>query len=690
MEVTYSSDFASLSRTSSVDGDMPDLHDVESIGGNSRAGSPLPVEEKSVTTEGGHSMSSASSSAGPEAKIKFDIRAHSIIAHDSFQKTVTEQRACRDEVNAAKQIFEATPVYEFKTRATLHKAALKAELKFNLSKADTHFRQVQIDYLDALSKSGLPPDIQHKKYSQFQEAVKEAHTERIYADSFEGNTMLASRAMRNSYAPDIQRIKNTAFKAEQVVHKLLKEVQQPHLELRNNLATNLKHREVQLRDSADKNSLEALTLQKDIATTRAFLKEGGLDSLTPPEAATLNRLFDYAAIKYNTWKKEPAEEPQKPIPNHDLGENAIEMTAFNKPLSRKEIYEQDFKAADALVMEQIRLLGSRLKGPPKVRKDLVVMLRHKESLRGNNNNRTLVDHDIDTLKAFLDSPELDALSQDSADHLTNLFQTANSRYNTYYHLSTAAQIAEEEVTQAKAEPPAPRGKDISTAPTKEETAQAEAKQKKIETLVLKAKEARKDLLTAKEALKEADAILMDEIRNLYDGLLPASASMPIASSVEEDIEVDEVLLKPQPKPLAPPGRVNSSSSAASAAGSLSTPPTAEELASLKAFAERTHKAVDDRIKSLTIGKSSPKEAEYKKQLLSLTKLIELLDDSNPSAEKIKSLKPLVVRMKEIEGKNEERDAARTENPTAVPSIIEARTKLENTFLAQLQELFSPT
>ena len=124
-------------------------------------------------------------SARPEAKIIFDIRAHSAEQKSAHQKAFTEQKANRTELGKAEEDFEATHVYQFTTRATLYKASLKAQIKFNKSTSLVRLEQAHTDYLDALNRSALPPDEQHKKYSEFQKAVQNARETRLKAATHE-------------------------------------------------------------------------------------------------------------------------------------------------------------------------------------------------------------------------------------------------------------------------------------------------------------------------------------------------------------------------------------------------------------------------------------------------------------------------------------------------------------------------
>jgi len=109
---------------------------------------------------------------------------------------------------------------------------------------------------------------------------------------------------------------------------------------------------------------------------------------------------------------------------------------------------------------------------------------------------------------------------------------------------------------------------------------------------------------------------------------------------------------------------------------------------LKNFATKMSSSLSGQLHSATLDDKS--RADKTIQLGKIGELLKLFADPLPSAKKIESLRPLIDLMKKIEEKEKERDAARTENPTAVPSIIEARTQLESTFLVELQNLFPLT
>jgi len=599
------------------------------------------------------------------------------------------------------------PFYNFKERAKLYTAHLKAQAKFNLYKSDTLIQQFQIDYLEALSKSSLSPEEQHEKYAHFQEKVKAFGNLKydVYTSEYCTSGIIKDIDSQKSDAI------SAALKAEQAVRNLLKDIQQPHAELRNKIAANLHYRDVQLRNPA-KTEDERATLKSDISVIRSFQATGGLDSLTQPESTELNALFKDATTKYNAWKKESA---------------AFKPGTTVGPLHEAE---QAFKEADAAVMTTIRELGGNLKGPPELRKNLVATLRNKEALQASatGDEAAKLNEEIATLKAFLSSRQLAALDLKKAEPLTDLFREADKQYANWQRLETAAkdldaaaQKATEELSKLQptaapkvvvppvieskdsqekttevADPPSdPPSTTTSTAPpkapTKEEEAQTKAKQLKMEVnkvLVDKATQARADATQAKRDLDKADKAIMDKIETLLSRemskMLPSKKDPSNISRIDTDYdEIEEANLNLSSSPTVNADGAQPASSQA-------------DLASLKAFAEKSKSTIQTSIDRLSPSNTADntRRAELENQLTNLTKLLGILNALNPLTEnldeKISSLAPLVDQMKAIEGKNKERDTARTENPTAVALIVEARTKLENAFLADLQELFPAT
>ena len=267
------SDVDARSRTTflgSADETPFDVRDVDSRPG-SRPASPTPGAKPNGNL-GGTSVTEVrptGTSAGPEAKITFDIRAHSAEQKSSHQQLSKFQNTMSSQLEAAEKAWKAEPRYNFTQRATLYKAYIQAQAKFNTLNAFIHLEQAHVNYLDALGRSSFSPDKQHAMYSTFQEAMKKAGADRCFLNTFDVNysgksTTLVEAATRN------------ATQSQQLVQKLLKDIQKPHTELRNNVAQNLRYREVQLHHLSA-SSDEAARLKADMSDIRAFQAVGGLD-----------------------------------------------------------------------------------------------------------------------------------------------------------------------------------------------------------------------------------------------------------------------------------------------------------------------------------------------------------------------------------------------------------------------------
>ena len=338
-----------------------------------------------------------------------------------------------------------------------------------------HLEQAHVNYLDALGRSSFSPDKQHAMYSTFQEAMKKAGADRCFLNTFDVNysgksTTLVEAATRN------------ATQSQQLVQKLLKDIQNPHPELRNNVAQNLRYRDVQWHQTASKNSSEALQLKSEMSVIRSFEAAGGLSSLSQPEAEKLNGLFSVASKAYNEWQKKDAA--------YKSG-----ATKSSEPLHEAE---QKFKTADAAVISEISRLERKHNALLELKKTLVHTLRHKEALLANSANATgQLGNEIKTLKVFLNSRELAALDSKTADSLTHLFQIAEQKYGEWQKLANDARAAEAKVSTATDEPSSPQPEDNEELPL---TAQEKANQ------------AEWDANDAKEAFSNADAAVMNQIK----------------------------------------------------------------------------------------------------------------------------------------------------------------------------------
>ena len=700
------------SRSSSFNGgDM--VTEVASQPG-SRPASPEPsatTNSPSVMTADGHSMASVNSSAGPEAQITFDIRARSVEQKSSHQQVIQFQKAVGSHLEGAGKAWKAEPRYNFTQRATLYKAYVQAQIRFNKFSSLSRLEQAHASYLDALSRSTLPPDEQHKKYSEFKEAINTAHTN--YRTASSGEELSINCPSKYTEATNAAR-KTAAADSEKHVRNLLKDIQQPHTELRNNIAANLHYRDVQLRNPA-KTEDERATLKSDISVIRSFQATGGLDSLTQPESTELNALFKDATTKYNAWKKEPSEASRKFTPDDDINENGIEITDFNKPPSQKQIHEQAFKAADAAVITKIRELSVNLKVPPQLRKDLTAHLKHKEALQtsATGDEATKLNEEITTLKAFLSSRELAALDLKTAAPLTTFFREADKQYANWKNLETAAKATEEAAQKVSAEPlapdpkeevvqaktaetatlkgadalpaPAPTAslKEDPKAPTKEEEAQAKAKQVKMEAQKVlgdKANQARQAADAARTSSEEADIEVMHAVRELgppvtfyatEDVRAVSSALPPISVTTAPGAEAAIFLAKDE----SIEGRATVALSASSTAAAVTTSTTAAVSDSVSTENSRSLWKFTEKLQA--------RENSHftKTQLASLQKFLSL-DEVAVAAIPPEKLKNLVDRMNEIEEKNKKFDVVSEANATTI--LEQEITALETQFIEALE------
>lgn len=114
-----------------------------------------------------------------------------------------------------------------------------------------------------------------------------------------------------------------------------------------------------------------------------------------------------------------------------------------------------------------------------------------------------------------------------------------------------------------------------------------------------------------------------------------------------------------------------------------------ELQSLKAFAEKQQKSLEHELASLSVGKTSPKEAIFKQQKTSLTKLLGVLNNSATPPEKLSSLKPLIDLMKQIEEKNRAFKAVE-ENDSEKTLIEQTGLNLMSEFMLEVQKFSFPS
>lgn len=559
-----------------------DFHNVDS-----RPSSPNPIsvaagDRVDGTLDESTSVKAVPLGADPDAKLKFDIRAQSAIVRTNLQKAETEQKSSGAQSQAAEGSFGQTPVflrwgilpfYNFTQRTQLYNASVKAQIKFSKSTSIVRLEQMHVAYLEALSKSSLSPEEQHAAYSKFKITLADACQKRVNADIEEERSVGCSPNVRKYFAPKDAALKTEATDAEKEVRNLLKEIQQPYTELRNNIAANLHYRDVQL-FNPEKTEDERATLKSDISVIRSFQATGGLDSLSEEESKNINTLFKDATIKYNTFQKE--------------------ATAFKKATSTTNttsLHEASlaFQQADAAVIAKIRELSVNLKVPPQLRKDLTAHLKHKEVLQASatGDEAAKLNEEIATLKAFLNSRQLAALNSKTAEPLTDLFREADKQYANWQRLETAAKDLDAAAQKASTEPLAPEPKAapkaaptvvvpiqqavdalaepsstaISTAapkaPTKEEEAQTKAKQLKMEAhkvLVDKATQARADATQAKRDLDKADKAIMDKIETLLSRemskMLPSKKDPSNIGRIDtDDDEIEEANLNLSSSPI---------------------------------------------------------------------------------------------------------------------------------------------
>jgi len=115
----------------------------------------------------------------------------------------------------------------------------------------------------------------------------------------------------------------------------------------------------------------------------------------------------------------------------------------------------------------------------------------------------------------------------------------------------------------------------------------------------------------------------------------------------------------------------------------------EDLRDLKAlnnFTANYLKTTQSAIVGLSDADTSKKTA-LENQAKNLTKLLAILDDSNTPSEKLKSLKPLVDLMKQIEEKDAELAAARSSS-IPIETIRDAKDELFKNFSVELQKIVS--
>ncbi|MBX9577843.1 MAG: hypothetical protein K2W97_05140 [Chthoniobacterales bacterium] len=621
----------------------PSKKPVAASAATSRSASPITTTDStSVITDDGHSIASVDPSAGPEAKITFDIRARSVAAKAAHEQAQVEQKNSCGELAKADKAFEATPVYRFNTRATLHKASLKAQIKFNLSKADTHFEQLHVDYLDALSKSSLSPKEQHEKYSLFKKALDHAHLKCLVAASDEEASVGCSASIIKAFAAKDAASKSAATAAEQEVQKLLNDIQKPHTELRSNIAANLHYRHVQLSNPA-KTEDEKARLKSDMTAIRSFQATGGLSSLKADEADNLNNLFKAASSKHAILTK--LNETLKETPSTPSSIAKIEDDIAKAKLA--------FEAADKVVMKEIFRLRNRHALKNNLISNIAYRDRQLSALPTGEDTR---EKRLDLLMPknlildFLDSDKLSSLTPEEVNQLNDLFQIAQEKQVLLENLRSHVDNA-------------PKGY------TSKITAD--------------------DLTQANAAFQEADDAIIAKISELLFSAPPNPSALqpPIpgkdksltspTSAAATPLPDDESVDLPAPK-AAP-----TSSSAVSAAGGLSAPPSKADIDALKAFAGKMKETIEaKKEKIISDSGATGYITDLKNQLESLTKLLTLLDKPNPPAEKIN---PLVARVKEIERTNKERPTVSDEDREDLKAEI---TALENQFMSELEKISS--
>lgn len=99
--------------------------------------------------------------------------------------------------------------------------------------------------------------------------------------------------------------------------------------------------------------------------------------------------------------------------------------------------------------------------------------------------------------------------------------------------------------------------------------------------------------------------------------------------------------------------------------------------------------MEHELASLSVGKTSPKEAIFKQQKTSLTKLLGVLNNSATPPEKLSSLKPLIDLMKQIEEKNRAFKAVE-ENDSEKTLIEQTGLNLMSEFMLEVQKFSFPS
>lgn len=448
---------------------------------SSRASSPLPSD---VTTIDNSSQTTGKSADGttivkvPTSSDAWDIRAHAEAAKKSLKKMLHEEQSSYKAMQQAQGKYDKAPifswmckvipVYNWTQRKELYNGVLKAQIKFNASKTLVGLKQAHVDYLDALSRSSLPPEQQHQKYKNFKAAFEKAEKASLIAAGSEGLSVQCTSKTAEHWASSDSNKRKLALQSEENLFRLLKEVQQPHTELRRNVDQVLRYREVELHHSVN-NPNYTNNLQQEIKEIKEFVDAGGTTSLSEDEAKIFNDLFKNASKAYQTYQTEV----QK-------FKNSFSKGGLPESLRKAD---EAFKKADAAVINEIRKLKSK--------KELLDHLKHKFFAR--------LDDGKEIVNKFLESPQFKSLDpfSEEAKNLSKLLEDSNKKYQMWYQLDANANNLESAVKEKGAE-----------------TVDEEASKK--------ATEARNDANAAKTALDQADNEVIEVIRSILPKTLYAT------------------------------------------------------------------------------------------------------------------------------------------------------------------------
>ena len=645
-----------------------DLHNVDS-----RPSSRILSASKAVTSSGKVSAtlddSVSITAVSPHADpVTFDIKAHSLEAKASLQEAIDAQKNSRTQQQQAGKTFEEAPffswmfnvipIYDFTQRTKLYNASIKAQIKFTQDSSLVRLQQTHVAYLDALSKSELSPKEKHNAYKKFKETLAAACEKRKSADDAKSLSVGCSTNIQKFYIKQDEELEKASSQAEQNVQKLLKDIEQPHAELRNNIAQNLSNRKEQLHH-LDVSSDEALRLQANISAIESFQAAGGLGSLKPNEEAHLNSLFNIANSKRAEFSK--------------LNLPLQEISTTSGKYVKIKTATENANAADKVVMAEIIRLRERHALKNNLTSNMAFRDQQLKALTEDDQTREkrrdlLMSKQL--ISQFLNSDRLSSLTPEEVNHFNDLFKIANEKHADLKNLQN----------------------DIDNAPTDSAStitadylAQANAAfQKADDAIIAKISELVFSAPQPSITTSSTAASLPVAPPVLAESKTPAKSEITIGSIQSREAIDDDIADAKSPTTSASSrAPLNTSSSAASAAvNSVATSslPAKEDLDALRAFVRKNQEAFQTAIESLKQGSSNKTQLE--KDFATLQKFL-TLDAAALSSNKISSL---VQIMRDIENQEEELATAKINTPTAVPSIEEAQAKLNDTFLQELHKV----